>query len=138
MNFEPTNPNLNPEYRLKKIISNYKKHGKIIVGVDFDSTIKDGTTGVVYKDIVDLLRIGNRPEISYCIWTANENEKEVISTWRELDLGWDYYNYSPISPSSIKPHFNILLDDSAGLLEASKLFRNFIHYLENKDNNEVH
>lgn len=124
-----TNPNLDRDYRLKKIIRNYEKFGNIVVGVDFDFTLVDAVTNETYKDIVEILKRGQRKEIIYCIWTANDNDAYVKSKWLEAGLEFQYYNESPINLCSRKPHFNILLDDSAGLKEALELFVAFLDYL---------
>lgn len=125
-----TNPNLDMNYRLRKIIRNYQKFGNIVVGVDFDFTLVDAITGETYADIVQILKRGQRKEIIYCIWTANDSDAYVKSKWIEAGLEFQYYNESPINPCSVKPHFNILLDDSAGLKEALKLFEIFLEHLD--------
>ncbi len=125
------NPNLDKDYRLKKIIRNYEKFGTLVVGVDFDFTLVDAVTNETYQDIVEILKRGQRKEIIYCIWTANDNDAYVKSKWYEAGLEFHYYNESPINQCSRKPHFNILLDDSAGLNEALDLFIASLDYLEN-------
>ena len=127
------NPNLDHDYRLKKIIRNYEKFSNIVVGVDFDFTLVDAVTNETYQDIVKILKRGQRKEVIYCIWTANDNNDYVKSKWLEADLEFHYYNESPINPGSRKPHFNILLDDSAGLKEALDLFVSFLDYLDSLD-----
>ena len=124
------NPNLDHDYRLKKIIRNYEKFGNIVVGVDFDFTLVDAVTNETYQDIVEILKRGQRNEVIYCIWTANDNDAYAKFKWIEADLEFHYYNESPINPGSRKPHFNILLDDSAGLKEALDLFVSFLDYLD--------
>lgn len=128
-----TNPNLDKEYRLQKIIRNYEKFGNVVVGVDFDFTLVDAVTHEIYQDIVQILKRGQRKEITYCIWTANDDEEYVTSKWYEAALSFQYYNQSPINPGAVKPHFNILLDDSAGLKEALALFVEFLDYLDSLD-----
>ena len=71
------NPNLNKDYRLKKIIRNYEKFSNIVVGVDFDFTLVDAVTNETYQDIVKILKRGQRKEVIYCIWTANDNNDYV-------------------------------------------------------------
>ena len=133
MKLTDKNPNLNKEYRLAKIIRNYNNFNNIVVGVDFDFTLVDSITGEIYADILQILKRGQRPEITYCIWTANDNDAYVKSKWHEAELKFDYYNESPVNPCSRKPHFNILLDDSAGLKESLELFESFLDYLETKN-----
>lgn len=133
----PTNPNLSPEYRLDKIIRNYEKFNKVVIGVDFDFTLVDAVTHETYDDVVQVLKKGQRKEICYCVWTANTDPDYVKSKWYEAGLEFDYYNESPINPGAIKPHFNILLDDSAGLREGLVLFLAFLRYLEEKEKYEL-
>lgn len=128
-----TNPNLDMNYRLQKIIRNYQKFGNVVVGVDFDFTLVDAVTNETYEDIVQILKRGQRKEIIYCIWTANDSDAYVKSKWLEAGLEFSYYNESPINTGSVKPHFNILLDDSAGLKEALDLFVAFLDYLDSLD-----
>jgi hypothetical protein len=128
-----TNPNLDKDYRLQKIIRNYEKFGNIVVGVDFDFTLVDAVTHKIYQDIAQILRRGQRKEITYCVWTANDNDAYVKTKWLRAGLSFQYYNESPINPGSRKPHFNILLDDSAGLKEALDLFVEFLDYLDYGD-----
>ena len=124
------NQNLDKEYRLKKIIRNYESHNNIVVGVDFDFTLVDAVTNETYQDIVQILKRGQRKEVIYCVWTANDNDAYVKFKWIEAGLEFQYYNESPINQCSRKPHFNILLDDSAGLKESLDLFVSFLDYLD--------
>ena len=133
----PTNPNLSPEYRLYKIIRNYEKFNKLVIGVDFDFTLVDAVTHETYDDVVQVLKKGQIKEICYCVWTANTDPDYVKSKWHEAGLEFDYYNESPINTGAIKPHFNILLDDSAGLREGLVLFLAFLRYLEEKEKYEL-
>lgn len=126
MNYN-TNPFLDSNVRLEKMLSNYLKYGSLVIGIDFDFTIKCPINKHVYNDIIDFLKSIQEKEkynFIFCIWTANTNRVEVEETFLENGLRWDFYNSSPINPNSIKPHFNILLDDSAGLNEALTLLKN--------------
>lgn len=121
------NPFLNENIRLKKMLSNYKTYGNLVIGLDFDFTIKCPINHYVYDDILEFLQSIQDKEkynFTFCIWTANMDREMVEKTYLENGLRWDYYNYSPINPSGIKPHFNILLDDSAGLSESLRLLQN--------------
>ena len=128
------NPFLDPDIRFEKMIQNYKKFGSLVIGVDFDFTVCCPITGKVYSDIIKLLQKMQSSEINFifCIWTANENPKHVKQIWEDNFLEYHYYNYSPINPGCIKPHFNILLDDSAGLFEAVTLVERIIQELQPK------
>lgn len=124
------NPNISRDYRFEKMIRNYNKFGSLVIGVDFDFTLTDPVTKETYLDMVELIKRMNSQSFKLCIWTANSDREYVEKTWNDHDLRWHYYNYSPINPSAIKPHFNILLDDSAGLNESIDLVERIMDYIE--------
>ena len=124
------NPNRDMNYRLKKIIRNYNKYGNIVVGVDYDFTLVDSITGEVYQETLDILRRCQRDGIILCIWTANDCPENVKEVWKNNKLNYHYFNESPINRGCIKPHFNILLDDSSGLNESIILLERFLNYLD--------
>lgn len=128
------NPFLDSDVRFNKMIKNYKKFGSLVIGVDFDFTMCCPITGKIYSDIIKLLQKMQYSEINFilCVWTANENPNYVKQIWEDHFLEFSHYNYSPINPGCIKPHFNILLDDSAGLYEAKTLVERIIEELQPK------
>lgn len=129
-----TNPYLSSQVRFDKMMSNYNKFGNLVIGVDFDFTLNDPITDKTYLDIVELIKRMMKHNFKICIWTANEDREFVEKIWNDFNLRWDFYNYSPINPSSIKPHFNILLDDSAGLNEATELVQRIMSCIESRQN----
>lgn len=124
------NPYTSSAVRFHKMMNNYKKFGNLVIGVDFDFTLNDPVTKETYLDIVSLIKELNNLNFKICIWTANDDREYVEDTLAEHNLKWDYYNCSPINPSSVKPHFNILLDDSAGLNESVELCWRIINYIK--------
>lgn len=120
------NPFLDENVRLEKMLSNYKKYNSLIIGVDFDFTLNCPISKHTYSDIVDLLKSlqDEKYNFIFCVWTANIDREYVEKTWKENGLNFHHYNNSPINPGHIKPHFNILLDDSAGLNESCNLLKN--------------
>lgn len=79
-------------------------------------------------DIVKLLQDAQSVGFQLCVWTANDKPSLVIQKWKEASLEWQYYNSSPINEGADKPHFNILLDDSAGLQQSIELLEDLIKY----------
>ena len=124
------NPNLDKEYRLQKLLRNYNNFGNIVVGIDLDFTLVDAVTKTIYKDVQEVLQRGQRDDIIYCVWTANDDFDYVKERFKEAGISWMYFNSSPINPDAQKPHFNLLLDDSAGLNEALDLFKTFLDEIE--------
>ena len=94
------------------------KHGTIIVGVDFDDTIYDcHHNGFQFPYITYVLRTAKAAGVTLCVWTANPDKELVDDVWKGMKITYDYYNDSPIllHPYQVKPYFNLLLDDRAGL-----------------------
>ena len=96
-------------------------HGSIIIGVDFDDTVYDcHSNGVEFPHTVTTLKRAQQLGAQLCVWTANADKELVEHTWNELGLAYDYYNESPVKvhDNQVKPYFNLLLDDRAGLESA--------------------
>ena len=123
-------------YELKKLLAAEKKYGKIVVGVDFDDTIfplDDNQYNVDRCFAVRRLLTGliAQDRAVLCLWTVAEDwsmmyKKHIIT---QYGLKMDYFNESPIvhGKNIRKPHFNILLDDKAGLNETIKILEEFIN-----------
>lgn len=109
----------NNEFAIERLISEYKKHNNLIIGVDFDDTIHDTfNRGLDVSGIIYLLqRLQQDFNCTLCVWTANQDEAKVREYWESIGLTIDHYNTSPLADQfpGPKPYFNILLDDRAGL-----------------------
>lgn len=102
----------------KKLLKTIKKHKTLVIGVDYDNTIQDYNSKYFYEDIVSLMKLAKSKGHIICIWTANTQSTIVKMMLAYQGIPYDYFNNSPLMNSSRKPHFNILLDDVAGLNEA--------------------
>lgn len=106
---------------IEKLIKIYKEHGKIIVGVDFDDTLFtfDKNNKQLHENVRKLL-LDIKSKIILCLFTVADKQS---LTYKEyiMEHCWDikphYINESPVKKwgNSVKPYFNILLDDKAGL-----------------------
>ena len=120
--------------KLCKLLQQYEDHGKIVVGIDFDFTLYDSTKAYTdnafYDDILSLVkRAQSSGACTLCLWTASGDVEGVIEATNSVGIYWDYINESPLvfrDPAPRKPHFNLLLDDSAGLGEAVKTLQLFL------------
>lgn len=129
-------PNLHPalqegtphsEWHLNRLKASNDKHGRIIVGVDFDWTLKDHTDILkYYDDTVALVKRAQSQGNIICIWTANQDPEQVKQELAGLGLSYDYFNDSPLKYDSRKAHFNILLDDIAGLGQCAATLSKFL------------
>ena len=102
----------------EKLLKTIKKHKTLVIGVDYDNTIQDYNSKYFYEDIVSLMKLAKSKGHIICIWTANTQPTIVKMMLAYQGIPYDYFNNSPLMNSSRKPHFNILLDDVAGLNEA--------------------
>jgi len=105
---------------VKRLVSDYKKHGNLFVAFDFDNTVFDYfTQGDTYPKIEDLLCFLKKKGFKLILFTGNEGSKldDIIEYCNERGYRPDYVNESPVM-KTIKPYYNILLDDRAGLNDA--------------------
>ena len=120
--------------RVAKLLTQYKTHGSLVIGVDFDFTIYDPTTDTIHKDLVDLLLVAQSElDCILCLWTANNSRIPFIMTkCCPVGLYFDHHNCSPIliEPGVVKPHFSILLDDTAGLGQAIEILEQTIKQIK--------
>lgn len=127
------NPNRSTINRVNKLLGLYERHSQIVIGVDFDHMLVDSDNNYkLHSDIVPILKEAQRLKLVLCLWTANPEEDVIKARWAEAGLKIDYYNESPLGTGTIKPHFNLLLDDCAGLGQALEILVEFMKQL--KDN----
>lgn len=118
----------------KRLLKEYKTHEHLIVGIDFDNTIKPVNPESSFEVIIELLkRCSDDPKIILCLWSVcpNGEEEEKVKYCKSLGIKIDYVNTSPFKIGEIenrKPFFNILLDDRAGLESA---YNNLKYVLDN-------
>ncbi len=121
-------------YLINKLINIYDTHGNIVVGVDFDDTIfpaVEATESICERTIEVLLRA--KPHIVICLYSVADKQslryKEEIMKCMGIEPA--YINKSPLDVEGIsKPFFNLLLDDKAGLSEATDVLEDFAIKIE--------
>ena len=128
-----------------RLLTEYLKYDTLYIAFDFDNTIwdydrykddyryeyddidgyrnygKEYRTTAIHWDIVNLLEGCKNIGLKLCLWTScpkKEDEKKKVEICKQLGIEPDYINCSPLSPGAVKPHFNLLLDDRAGLESA--------------------
>ncbi len=121
---------------LNQLIDVYEKHGKIIIGVDFDDTVFPFNKSVANinrcNEVVEILR-ELKPYSIICLWSVADAQSLVYKE-HIMDLYGikpDHVNDSPLNKwgESKKVYFNIQLDDKAGLNETIQVLKNFKTYL---------
>lgn len=132
------NPYLYQKHIVDRLLREYKQHKNLIIGVDFDDTIYDyHDQGFIFPETVDALKRAQELGCILCAWTSNKDEILVFKTWKQLGLRIDYYNQSPVvlHIDQIKPYFNLLLDDRAGLPSALYTLQLLIAKIKKENNN---
>lgn len=127
------------------LVDKYEKYGTLYVGVDFDNTVLpyqeqsvEGHFG--YNDLIQVLKDAKKYGLKICLWTVHSDEDNLkwkIDWFTKHGFEPDFVNDSPLCKhlgERRKPHFNILLDDCAGLETAYRNLYNIVRYIEHKNN----
>lgn len=122
----------NPKAFEEKLIKTYKKHNSLVIGVDFDDTIRDTETGEIISPVVSLIKELVKLHCVICIYTAREDYAlvEALEFCRGVGIYPLYINESPIITGTRKPLFNVLLDDRCSLVETHALMLRVIEKLK--------
>jgi hypothetical protein len=103
-----------------RLYEEYKTHGSLVIGVDFDGTLNDyHREGHSYPRLHQLLRDLKAINCKIIVWTAYPDLSYVLKFMKENDLPCDGVNIDgiPLPWGSRKPFYSALLDDRAGLRE---------------------
>lgn len=135
----------NEEGVFYSLVEKWDKFGSLYIGVDFDNTlhpydIKDENEFPVgFHHILETLRQAKELGLKLCLWslpTSQENLDWKIQWCKEHGIEMDYINMSPLmdeySKVFGKPHFNLLLDDVAGLESSYSILVNLVNYIRDK------
>lgn len=122
----------NEKATAERLLQEYHKYGKLVIGFDFDNTIYDyWNKGGDYSEVISALQKAKELGFILCLYTA-ETDKDKLK-WKihyceQLGIKPTYVNKSPLIPESAKPFFSLLLDDRAGLESA---YNNLKYVLDN-------
>lgn len=118
----------------QRLVEDYQKYGKLVIGLDFDNTIYDtNQIGLDPTYIIELLKDAQEFDCIICLWTLEPDSEKLawkVNYLRDKGLKIDYINDSPILKGSRKPFFNILLDDRAGLESAYESLLYVVEHVE--------
>lgn len=127
---------------LDRLYADYQKYDTLYIAFDFDNTIWDydkfksnyaNIYDAVHWNVVEVLKKAKKAGMKLILWTSCPTpEDEILKT--NLCSVWgikpDYINWSPLSPNAIKPHFNLLIDDRAGLESSIYVLMELIKKIE--------
>ena len=97
--------------------------------INLGFTIYNPDLDHMHKDIINFLLDAQSINCKLCLWTANSTKIPfILDKCKEVGLIFDYINESPIKIEEgiRKPHFNILLDDVAGLSQTLEILVNVL------------
>lgn len=121
---------------VSRLLTEYRKHDRLIIAVDFDDTVFDfHETGAEYSGVFDLLYRCKKLGFYIVIFSASEpcrhNSMSVYMKSRGIEV--DSVNTNPIPlpyGNHGKIYYNILLDDRAGLGQAVEILEQVVSYVE--------
>lgn len=114
----------NDEKCSRRLLWEYRHYEQLIVGVDFDNTIKPVRSKESCEEVIELLRRCSKdPKIVLCLWSIcpEGEEQSKVEYCESQGIHIDYINTSPYNIGEWKGNkqfFNVLLDDRAGLESA--------------------
>ena len=133
-------PYFNDSTCTNRLLTEYKKYGKLVVALDFDDTIYDfHKKGYEYPRVIELIKQCQELGFYIVIFTGSEPEK--------YPLIMEYCNSIGIKPCKInenafpmpignngKIYYNILLDDRAGLWSAFSHLQDVVQQINKHEN----
>ena len=118
------------EAALERLKEEIKKYGKIFIAFDFDNTIFDyHNSGEDNSSVIELLRRCSDLEHKLILFTATSDDErlEFMKLYcKHYGIRITYINENPEVPGGVKPYYNILLDDRAGLEESYRILNKAI------------
>lgn len=125
----------------ERLYKEWKQHGKIIIAVDYDSTISYWPTINNLEDInrtISLLQIAHQTGAHIVIFTACNKDRhlDIQKHCEELKIPISGINEVPIQlpyGNSNKIYANIFLDDRAGLCEALNILEKAMYIIRGEN-----
>lgn len=114
------------EKYIQRLLNEWRTYGKIIISVDYDSTLKHWPTIDNHEDIkrvIETLQVAKETGAYIVIFTASDIEKfeEIQKYCEEIHLPIDAINRNPIPlpyGNHGKIYYNINLCDRSGLTQS--------------------
>jgi predicted HAD superfamily phosphohydrolase YqeG len=122
-----------PHANFKRLYEEFKRHGSISIGLDFDNTIFDyHKKGYTFPVVIDLVKRAQAVGMKIHIFTANESHEFVLQHCNKLGIIHEGINTCGVKLGweSRKPFYSLLLDDRAGLISAVDDLSQLVNVLE--------
>jgi hypothetical protein len=129
-----SDPYFDTETCVDRLVRVYNKYSNLIVAFDFDDTIYDyHKKGYKYYEVIKLLQRCSNLNFTMILFSCKETTQELNNCADHCEIMGihvDYLNCSSVMKFSIKPFYNILLDDKAGLGQAYEILKETVDYIE--------
>jgi len=124
-----TDPYLDDNLAYNRLKRELDKYGKLYIAFDYDNTIYDyHNEGHTYTNLISILKLAKELGHILILFTANTGErlKKIEEHCVSLGITPDMINENTDIGEGIKPYYNILLDDRAGLSSAYKTLHSLL------------
>jgi len=124
---------LDNENVINRLVTEWKRYGKIIIAFDFDDTVYDfWDIGRNYDNVISLLKRCDKVGAHFIVFTANDNISMIENYLNKNEITFDKINENMefIKFTSRKIYYNILLDDRAGLQSSYECLLSAVGYME--------
>jgi hypothetical protein len=125
---------------LTRLRKEYKKHGSLVIGFDFDGTVHDfHNKGVIYPKMIQLLRDLKLIGCKLICWTCYKDHTYVADYLKSRDIPFDEINTNGINLpwETRKPYFSALLDDRAGLIQMYHELNTLVNSIKAENGNNA-
>lgn len=131
---------------VKRLFEEWKKHGKIIIAVDFDDTICMWNPHFNKPDIERVIKLIKQAYLTgayIVIFTASDIDRypEIQKYCDELQIPISAINTNPIDlpyGKNGKIYANIFLDDRAGLIESCNILEEALYQVRSYQQTTKH
>lgn len=127
---------MNYENCLERLKREFIQHGRLVVAFDFDNTVFDfHNEGHSYDEIIALLNRWRDYAYFICFSASTPDRYPLMKRYMfENMIPYDTINegIEGLPNGEVKPYYNILLDDRAGLMESYSLLYDLIGDIENE------
>ena len=124
---------LKPNANFLRLLRDWKKHGNISVGFDFDETVSPfHLAESSHEMVIELLHELDEVGATLVCWTANPDHKFVDKFLKSKGINHVGINIEtiPLGWETRKPFYNALLDDRAGLESAYRDLSLLVWYVK--------
>jgi len=118
-----TDPFLDEDFAVQRLLTDYMRHGSIILAYDYDNTVFDWhKKGYSFELVVNLIK-ECRPYAKFIVYTHSNDDRhdEIKKYLDEREIPWDTINEGIVWVNGKKEgkiFYSHFLDDRAGLKSA--------------------